>query len=149
MWVWSCKVEQTTAVKASLQFMPGTVAHDPPRSIDDICLEHIGRGASTYPCIQFMCSIALARAISTQNPTERGRMSRSQTMSSVFLSLHLGEMAIHVRGLRYETVRFSFKGRESMHLRGHQLTCLLRLIARHEQEIPNWKMKTKPRMIMY
>lgn len=25
--------------------------------------------------------------------------------------------------------------------------CLFLLIARHEQEIPNWKMKTKPRMI--
>lgn len=29
------------------------------------------------------------------------------------------------------------------YLKGHLLTCLLRLIARHEQEIPNWKMKTK------
>ena len=37
----------------------------------------------------------------------------------------------------------------SEYLKGHLLTCLLRLIARHEQEIPNWKMKTKPRMIMY
>lgn len=35
------------------------------------------------------------------------------------------------------------------YLKGHPLTCLLRLIARHEQEITNWKMKTKPRMIMY
>lgn len=26
--------------------------------------------------------------------------------------------------------------------------CVFLLIARHEQEIPNWKMKTKPRMII-
>lgn len=37
----------------------------------------------------------------------------------------------------------------SKYLKGYSLTCLLRLIARHEQEIPNWKMKTKPRMIIY
>lgn len=29
------------------------------------------------------------------------------------------------------------------------LTCRLRFSARHEQEMPNWKMKTRPRMIMY
>lgn len=29
------------------------------------------------------------------------------------------------------------------------LTCLLLLMARQEQETPNWKMKTRPRMIMY
>lgn len=26
--------------------------------------------------------------------------------------------------------------------------CVLRLIAKHEQEVPNWKMKTRPRMII-
>ena len=41
-----CKVEQATAIKASFQFIPGLVAHDPPRSIDDICLEDTGRRKS-------------------------------------------------------------------------------------------------------
>lgn len=41
-----CKVEQATAIKTSFQFIPGIVAHDPPRSIDDICLEDIGRRKS-------------------------------------------------------------------------------------------------------
>lgn len=31
-------VEQAAAVKVSLKFMPGAVAHDPPGSTDDICL---------------------------------------------------------------------------------------------------------------
>lgn len=37
-------VEQATTVKTSLEFVPGIVAHDPPRSIDDVCLEHVQVG---------------------------------------------------------------------------------------------------------
>lgn len=36
--VQGCEVEQATAIKTSFQFIPGLVAHDPPGSIDDICL---------------------------------------------------------------------------------------------------------------
>lgn len=36
--VLGCEVEQTTAVKTSFQFMPGSVAYGPPGGIDDICL---------------------------------------------------------------------------------------------------------------
>lgn len=29
--------------------MPGTVAHDPPGSTDDVCLEQVGRGTLVSP----------------------------------------------------------------------------------------------------
>lgn len=38
-----CMVEQATAINISFHFVPGFIAHDPPRSTDDICLENIGR----------------------------------------------------------------------------------------------------------
>lgn len=67
-----CEVEQATAIKTSFQFIPSLVAHDPPRSIDDICLENIsGRKKllllltliknlltswSQFKCLSFPCS---------------------------------------------------------------------------------------------
>lgn len=41
---YSREVEQTTTVQISFQFMPGFVAHDPPRSVDDICLQAWAEG---------------------------------------------------------------------------------------------------------
>lgn len=35
-----CEVEQATTIKTSFQFIPGLITHDPPGSIDDICLEN-------------------------------------------------------------------------------------------------------------